>query len=198
MGTFLLFAAFSSVWGALPAAARHLQAKFGILIAWHLLGAVLLGVGLAGLRPNSYRLDSFWTLEPFDRAIVGGMTAGLMLIGGCVVFQAARALVPANGSCLARGAVLSGNLGLTLAAYFVTWLLTPQIYYLYYRLIFANLPQQWVVHSGADAAIFGRSLLLLPESSIAATATGLYFWLIVALTVSIHAMSWRAAPRTNR
>lgn len=198
MGVFLLFAVFSSIWGVLPATTRRIQYRFGILSAWHLSGALLLGFGFAGLRPANYRLDSYWILDPLDRTVVGGVTAGLLLLGSWAAFHAARALVPENGTPLIRGAVLFGNLCLTLAVYFTAWLLTPQLYYLYYRLIFANLPQQWVIHSGADALIFWRALLLSPEGSIAATVAGLYFWLIFALTVSIHAQSWRTAPRTDR
>ena len=183
------------LWGALPALiARTTSLRFTALSVWNLLGVSCLGLGLAGLSPKSFRQDSLWTLDRSDQAIVAGVTACLFAFGAWVTFRVALALTRWGVHFFTRAFLLAGNVILAAGSTYLFWLLSPQLYYAYYRLIFAGLPDQWVFRSPSDTAYFVESLALLPQNNLAQTVLGLSFWLSVALTVSVHAQAWRQTP----
>ena len=182
----------ASFWGALPALViKQSPPGFLLVAAWSFLGTLLLGSSLAGFSCDGFREDSLWTLAPREQAVVAGLAASLMLLGGWIAFRAARGMTAVRVGFRRRAGSLIGNLVLTLGCYFAVWFLSPQLFYIYYRLIFADLPLQWVIGASAQVDRFALALTLQPGSSLAATATGLYFWLLVSLTIFVHVTSWR-------
>lgn len=184
------------LWGGLPALVVR-QAAPGFLIAatWNVLGAFCLGIGLAGFWCDGYGEDSFWTLALYDRFVVAGLAAFLMILGGWAAFQIARAMAVKGDGLRLKVAMLTGNVSITLACYFGLWFVSPQLFYSYYRLIFEGLPQQWVIGSSAQLDRFVGALLFDGNISLADSAAGLYFWLLLSLTVFVHAAAWRTAQR---
>ena len=118
-----------------------------------------------------------------------------MLLGGWLAFRSARLIGARPRGLSARALALLANLLVTLAGYLAVWLLSPQIFYTYYRLIIPGLPSQWVVGGGAALNDFAAALRLGDGDSLAMSATGLFFWVLAALTLSVHAACWRVARR---
>ena len=111
-----------------------------------------------------------------------------------MTFRVALVLTRLGARFFTRAFFLAGNLIFAAGSTYLFWLLSPQFYYAYYRLIFAGLPDQWVFRSPSDAAYFVESLALLSQNNLAQTILSLFFWLSVALTVSVHAQAWRQTP----
>lgn len=196
MATLYIIAVAACLWGALSAfAVRQTAPGFVAAAIWNVLGALLLGIGLAGFSFDGYGEDSFWTLALRDRFAVAGLAAALMLLGGWVAFRVACTMATRCDGLRLRVAMLTGNISITLACYFGLWFVSPQIFYSYYRLIFENLPQQWVIGSSAQLDRFVVALLFEGNISLADSAAGLYFWMLLSLTVFVHAAAWRAARR---
>ena len=111
-----------------------------------------------------------------------------------MTFRVALILTRWGVRFFARAFFLAGNLIFAAGSTYLFWLLSPQLYYAYYRPIFSGLPDQWVFRSPSDTAYFVESLALLPQNNLAQTVLGLFFWLSVALTVSVHTQAWRQPP----
>ena len=70
-------------------------------------------------------------------------------------------------------------------------------FYTYYRLIFPDLDDQWVIGGADQVEAFASALHLEDGSSLAETTTGLFFWLLISLTIGVHAITWRGARQTS-
>lgn len=188
-------ALFVALWGLLPAARRWPASPgFTALAAWSLLGPLLAVFGLRGGDLSGFAQDSLFTLQPWGQAGVVAIAAGLMLAGAWLADRLARRICDPLLSLAPRLFRLAANLALTLAGTTLAWLLSPQIFYSYYRLIFPGLPSQWVIHWRDGLAAFVEALALGPGASLAATATGVLFWGLAALTITLHAVQWRRPP----
>ena len=86
---------------------------------------------------------------------------------------------------------MTANLVFLSCVFFLLWLFVPQVFYVYYRLTISGLEQQWVTRSFDQIAVFADALALEPGLSLAATSTGLCFWLLVAMTLGVHISAWR-------
>lgn len=190
------------LWALLPrlllrrAALRRLdRAAWGgpLLAGWSLLGVILAAPGLQRGVTAGYPGDSFFTLDAGARAGLAALTAGLALLALWAAFRLAKRLSGRRPRPGARALGLAGNLGVTLGAFTLCYVLSPQVYYSYYRIVLPGLPAQWVVQAGDQLARLAAALALQAGDSLAAQAAGTLFWVLAGLTVSVHAVSWGAA-----
>ena len=123
------------------------------------LGAAALWRAIFGGYPS----DSFFTLSPLAGAGLACLSA-LMI---ALLFALSLAKTRWLGRHLGKGAALwAADIALTLAlAYLALWL-APQIYYLYYLMIFDGLPWQSVIKAPPGPGAFLAVLLMTEPPSL--------------------------------
>ena len=118
-----------------------------------------------------YSQDSFFDLTPWGQA--GLATISLILFAAMLI--GTRSLV--------RGRPTAVRLAGALVAFWVFVLVSPQIYYTYYRMIIPDLPLQWVIWPPAaplDAAVL---MIFQGPQNLSAHSQGLLGWALVVLAL---------------
>ncbi len=190
-----------SLWACLPRLVlrRGPPLKRGltpVLAAWCALGVLPAAPGLLPGVLEGYPGDSLFTLDPGARAGLVAITLGLALLGVWAAYLLARLMSGRTLRPALRTLGLAANLGVTLGAYTACYLLSPQLFYAYYRTIIPGLPEQWVLRGGAQLDRLASAISLQAGDSIAAHTAGGLFWLLAGFTISIHAVAW--PPRRTR
>ena len=113
-----------------------------------------------------YAGDSFFTLGWLSGAGLLAVTGGLVWL----TWRLARRL--ARGGLVRRVAVAAGLFWAFL------WL-SPQIYYLYYQVIFDDLPWQWVIGWPPGPERVGRLLAFSGAATLSAHGKGALGWALI-------------------
>ena len=117
-----------------------------------------------------YAGDSFHNLSGAGQAGLLVLSAFLALVAVTCVLAPLRTATSPLWRMAAALVVFYGFL----------WL-SPQIYYVYYRMIFDDLPWQMVVGPPPDPALIIALLLFQAPATLAAPAQGALGWLLLAL-----------------
>ncbi|MEJ6393713.1 hypothetical protein V8J82_10625 [Gymnodinialimonas sp. 2305UL16-5] len=121
--------------------------------------------------PGMYQSDSFFTLSGAGQiGLVAVSIAFALIVAGIVRF-------------LARGRPWALRIAIWAALFFVFVWLSPQGYYAYYRLIFDDLPRQWVIQAPPRPAELAALLTFSVRASLSFHSQGVLGWalLLVAL-----------------
>ncbi|CAD0186705.1 hypothetical protein RUESEDTHA_03615 [Ruegeria sp. THAF57] len=118
-----------------------------------------------------YRQDSFFDLSGWGQVGLALLSAILFLL---MVLLARRALRPFPIWVRLFGA-------LSLFWLFV-WL-SPQIYYMYYRLVIPDLPLQWVIWPPRDPLKSLEMLIFSYEQNLSAHGQGILGWAVILAAV---------------
>jgi hypothetical protein len=136
-----------------------------------------------------YPSDSYWTLKP------GGRTGVLVisLTGITLMFYlfarktqiVLRIKREVSGTAWALFDIAFGML-----VFGVIHTVSPQIFYTFYRFIFTDLPNQWVIDSAFDATAL-QSIAALPvDGNLASHLAGITLWAIIPFTLWMHMQHW--------
>jgi hypothetical protein len=117
-----------------------------------------------------YQSDSFFSLS-------GGGQAGLAALS-----LALSVLVLLGTARLMRGRGLGVRLGIAVVVFALFVWLSPQVYYTYYRMIFDDLPAQWVIGWPPLKTAFAYASFTGP-ANLSAHGQGALFWLLIALAL---------------
>jgi len=118
-----------------------------------------------------YTQDSFFDLTLWGRIGLVGISAVLFLL---MLFAAWRAL-----SGMPFWLRIISALGLF---YVFVWV-SPQIYYMYYRMIIPDLPLQWVIWPRPNIWDAMEMLIFQGPQNLSAHSQGLLGWAIVAVAI---------------
>lgn len=158
-------------------------------------GTVLAAPSISRRAILLYEGDSLFTLAPAQ--IAGVLVISLVLI--LAFFWLATALLVPVFSRF--GGSPAGRLILVPLALALVWFLfalahtaSPQIYYTYYRAILDGLPAQWVIKDWIDTEAVMMAARLPADGSLSIHLTGLVFWGVPVLVLTLAAM--RSRPRS--
>lgn len=156
--------------------------------------ASLIAVGLAAAAIwtpvlTLYPGDSFWTLGWGGRIGVLAISAtGITLVFMGLTLKTRVILRIKNQATSMAWALIDVALGLGVFA--VVFSTSPQAFYAFYRLIFADLPQQWVIDGLINVDRLREIALLGPDGSLADHLAGIALWAIVPFTLWLHRRHW--------
>ena len=125
-----------------------------------------------------YDGDSFFTLS---------MAGRIGLICLSAVLSAAVLIL---ASLVMRGRGQWARLIAALAAFALFVWLSPQIYYIYYRMIIPGLPAQWVIGGPPYAQMLAFATFSGPVN-LSAHGQGVLFWMLALLSLRASARSAR-------
>ena len=117
-----------------------------------------------------YAGDSFYTLGLIE-------AAGLIVV---TVLMAVGMLALARRVC--RGG-LGRRVGVAAALFWVFLWLSPQVYYVYYQLVFEGLPVQIVIGWPPGVEMVVRRLFFAGPATLAAHGQGVLVWLLAVVAV---------------
>lgn len=113
-----------------------------------------------------YSADSFFTLTPLGQFGLGLVSAFFLtvLIWGMMRIQAHWIL----------------RIGVALLTLWLFAWLSPQIYYLYFRLIIDGLPLQWVIKTPPSLGHIVDLFSFRADATLSAHSQGAFGWLLIA------------------
>ena len=114
-----------------------------------------------------YNQDSFFDLSPLGQ--IGLATLSLTLFA--LAFVATRGVLRGH-PCFVR---LSGAI---IVFWAFVWL-SPQVYYMYYRLLFSDLPLQWVIKQPIGPLDIVGLLTFHGRQNLAAHSQGVMGWILI-------------------
>lgn len=118
-----------------------------------------------------YEADSFFTLSRVEQAGLLLVSAGLSAV---VIIVAWR---------IASRCRLIVRLAITLAIYWLFLWLSPQIYYLYYLIIFPNLPAQIILGLPPTPLTVFDLLTFQTQHNLSFHAQGVFGWVLIILAL---------------
>lgn len=111
-----------------------------------------------------YQQDSFFDLTPWGQVGLAGLSLVLFALSVIVTHLLLRRL-PALGRVL----------GALVLFHIFVWV-SPQIYYMYYRMVIPDLPLQWVIWSVPDATKALKMLVFQWRDNLSAHGQGILGW----------------------
>lgn len=141
---------------------------------------------------NGYPGDSLFTLEPLE--IVGVVAIALSLIflflwllsAPLVWIAKSVAVAPLTRTATGIAALVGAGL-----VFGISFTVSPQIFYAFYRQIIPGLPDQWVIKTWLDWDRLSGAAALQVDGSLSAHLTGLAFWTVLILVCSVFAVRWK-------
>ncbi|NKB54334.1 MAG: hypothetical protein GKR97_19345 [Rhizobiaceae bacterium] len=118
-----------------------------------------------------YAEDSFFTLSIAGRL---GLVAVSLLLSGLTLLLLWY---------LARGRHLVIRLLLAMIAFSVFVWLSPQLYYLYYLVLFEDLPWQFVIAAPPSPSELGGQLLFQERHNLSYHSRGVLGWIMVVMAL---------------
>lgn len=171
---------------------RDRRQGVGLMIwgAWACITAIALAAAVIWPAiAAGYPQDSFWTLDTFGRIGVAAISGiGISLIFLALAMKSRIILRFRRGPTATAWALIDIAIGLL--AYGVIFSLSPQIFYSFYRMIFANLPQQWVIDGVLDQDRLKMIAVMAPGGSLADHLAGVTLWAILPFTAWLHMRCW--------
>ena len=156
------------------------------VLACLLIAAAQPGVWMRLL--TGYEGDDFWTLDC-------GRGAGLALIAAALCLALLWGGARVSGWIRARGGGAFGraivDASMKACGFAVLYLLSPQLFYAYYRQIIPGLPNQWVIR-WPEAEHVLRALAFAPEARLAEHLAAALFWGVILQALWAQAGSARA------
>ena len=164
---------------ALLAAAVFASILTIAIAATELHGAILTG----------YPTDSFWTLEAGGRlGVIAISTVGLGCMFAGLAWKTKQVLrIKAQASATAW---MLFDTAIGCLIFGVIHTVSPQVFYSFYRLIFSNLPKQWVIDTIFDAERLQIIATLPASGSMADHLAGMILWSIIPFTGWLHLRHW--------
>ncbi len=167
------------------------------VVVWCALGVVLAGPGLWAAMVAGYSGDLLYTLAPRQQIADAGLALVLSL-GLCVLVDWLAKAVVRRAASLGLGA-RAGRALATLAGalvlYAVGTILSPQLFYSYYRTIIPDLPGQWVIDPAASLERLGEAAQLASGGSLAEHGAGALPWALVGIVSCHFILGWRGYER---
>ncbi len=118
-----------------------------------------------------YEFDSFFTLTQWERVGLIALSLFLALICAAIVWMVSRGLIwPLR----------------IVVALVVTWgfvWVSPQGYYAYYRMIFDDLPAQWVIPDFPTVGDMWGHLTFSGRTTLSSHSKGLLGWALIVLAL---------------
>jgi len=166
-----------------------------------LASMIAVGLATAGIWPQiqaGYPQDSYWTLGWTGRAGVAAISA--CGIAGFFLVMARKTRIILNWKRQATStawALIDVAVGLLMFA--VLYSTSPQVFYSFYRLIFPDLPQQWVIEGLLDTARLKMIAEMNPAGSLSDHLAGITLWAILPFTAWLHLRFWwRGGPERGQ
>lgn len=161
-----------------------------ILSAWACILAIALAAAVIWPAiAAGYPQDSFWTLDTFGRIGVATISGiGISLIFLALALKSRIILRFRRGPTATAWALIDIAIGLLACG--VIFSLSPQVFYSFYRMIFANLPQQWVIDGVLDQDRLKMIAVMAPGGSLADHLAGVTLWAILPFTAWLHMRCW--------
>jgi len=128
-----------------------------------------------------YNQDSFFDLTPWGQVGLVCISATLFAI----VFFSTRALL--------RNRPVWMKIGGALILFWLFVWMSPQVYYMYYRMIIPDLPLQWVIWPPESPLTALRYLVFQGPQNLSAHSQGLLGWSLIAAPFP----KWRALRRRS-
>ena len=183
-----------AVWSLLPALAIRIgrmssRPGFLLLTVWALAGVAVASSGLRKAIVAGYPDDSLFTLTPLQQTGAVTITSIAALAGMLAAHSLARRMSAGVSRPIMRMAALSANLALAGGGFTAAVVVMPQVFYAYYRWFIPDLPDQWVVRGAYQLDRLGEALVMAEAASIAAGTSGVLFWTVIGLTLSVHALA---------
>lgn len=148
--------------------------------------AVLLSSGnLQSSIANGYPGDSLYELSDPQISIVVlvSIAGGVLAVG--MALALARQLSRSD-SWLGSSIRLIANLVMISAIFWFGYALSPQIFYAYYRTIFADLPLHYVGRDLSDLTPFWEALTIIGNGHLNDHGAALIIWMMITVTIAIH------------
>ena len=155
-------------------------------------GTMIAGPSFWFALMNGYPGDSLFTLEPLE--IVGVVAIALSLIFlflwllSVPLVWIAKSVAVAPLTRVATGCAALVGAGLIFG---ISFTVSPQIFYAFYRQIIPGLPDQWVIKTWLDWDRLSAAAALAADGSLSAHLTGLAFWTVLILVCSVFAVRWK-------
>lgn len=163
---------------------------------WAALGVLIAAPDLRAAVGAGYPQDSLFTLAPLQQTVVVGMALGLSLAAAALAERVAAMLRPPPAAAWPRRtAHLGAAVSLVWTLYVAAFVVSPQVFYAYYQLIFPGLPAQWVIDPPRQLDRLVDAVALTPGDSIADHGAGVLFWVLWALTARRQLVGVRAAAQ---
>ncbi len=118
-----------------------------------------------------YSQDSFHTLTGVQQIGLGAISMLLFLLFFYVLFQ------------LTESRSLPKNLVIFCTMFFLFVWLSPQIYYMYYLLIFTGLPMQIVIHAPPTPWSLIKLLSFHEKASLSDHSKAVLGWVLIAVVI---------------
>ncbi len=163
------------------------------------LVAVLLSAPSLWLAALSgYRGDSFFTLEPAERAGLA-ILSGVLVLAVCWMSAAKSALLHRLMAAAAWSPALTAAADVLVTVALLAALLgvSPQIYYTYDLIIIPGLTAQWVVGDWFDLSMLWRAAALAPDAGLADHLTGITFWVLMLMALCWPLLRRRQGSRLS-
>ena len=115
-----------------------------------------------------YRQDSFFDLSGWGQIGLLCLSTALFVL----IFIIARML-------LSRRPLWISICGAMILYWLFVWL-SPQVYYMYYRLIIPDLPLQWVIWPPKSPLLAMKFMFFQGPHNLSAHSQGLFGWILLA------------------
>lgn len=165
------------------------RALTGVGVLASILTVVIAANSLHSAIVSGYPADSFWTLATGGRlGVVAISTLGLAGMFAGLAWKTRQILriktqISATAWMLfdiAAGCLIFG----------IIHTISPQAFYSFYRLIFSNLPNQWVIDTIFDTERLQTIAALPASGSMADHLAGVILWSIIPFTGWLHLRHW--------
>lgn len=138
---------------------------------------------------SAYPDDSLWTLDLAGRAGVLAIS-GLGIAAMFILFALKTRVVLRLKHQVSGTAWALFDVALGLLFFGVIHTVSPQVFYTFYRFIFAGLPDQWVIDGWFDAGQLQTIAALAADGNLAGHLAGVTLWAIIPFTLWLHLHHW--------
>lgn len=177
------------IWNLIPALVKCRPYRVALLV-WAMTGVILAAPGLRQALLGGFEGDSLFTLGNADRSIVVLIAAAMLIAQFVITVHAAKHLAAIAPNPWEYLLAIMASVGVTGVTYTAGYMISPQLFYQFYVLIFPGLPQQMVI-SERHFEAFIRAIGLPPDGSLADISAGAGFWTFIGLSISVPAVAWR-------
>jgi hypothetical protein len=160
------------------------------IIAFALVGAPL-GLFNIPLFLNAPEQDSFFTLSSMGSAGLALLSLSFLVLVFWVLGLKSKWMSDRlNGTAGAQRAIrITLDVAMGWLIFLLLHRLSPQLYYLYYMMLFDGLPMKWVVHADDEWLRLGATIIPGPKERLADFLACTGFWVVLPFTLMMHRAS---------